>query len=91
MKAEDFIGPEVIYDPSGQIIWGKKEKGELQMIADIRGWGAIQNLFKRPDKSIDFEKASAFQDEVGEWIADAINQKLNNAPKATPLSPPTHN
>jgi hypothetical protein len=37
-------------------------------IAELRGWGRIQNLgLKDPDK---------FQDDVGNWIAEAINEKL---------------
>jgi hypothetical protein len=46
------------------------------MIAEIRGWGAIQNMFINKDGSINFEDAEKFQDELGEFIADAINEKL---------------
>jgi hypothetical protein len=46
------------------------------MIGEVRGWGAIQNLFKNKDGSIDFKKAEDFQDSLGVWIADAIQQKL---------------
>lgn len=73
MKPEDFIGKKVEYDQyGGMYIWGGKPNN-LSMIMDIqlRGWGKIQNLFKTQ------EEAEKFQDEVGEWIADAINQKLN--------------
>jgi hypothetical protein len=72
-----FIGEEVYYDKyGGGYIWGKKKEG-LQMIAQvdelepdhdpvlsIRGWGAIQQYAER------------FQDTMGQWIADAINEKL---------------
>ena len=69
MKAEDFIGEKVTYDKMGQYIWG--HKGDvIQKIMDIRGWGAIQYLFS------DSEDAEKFQDDLGEWIADAINKKL---------------
>ena len=69
MKPEDFIGPKVYYDDHGQMIFSDRgEKKGVQLIADIRGWGAIQNLpIENPDK---------FQESVGEWIADAINEKL---------------
>lgn len=46
-------------------------------VADIRGWGHIQNMFKNPDQTIDFCKAEQFQDALGKWVADAINEKLN--------------
>lgn len=44
------------------------------MIMDIqiRGWGAIQNMFD------DLKDAEEFQNEVGRWIADAINKKLGS-------------
>jgi len=71
-----FIGVVATYDPDGQIIWGLDENGEHQRIADVRGWGAIQNLFKSKNGKIDSDKAMEFQDEMGKWIADAINEKL---------------
>ncbi len=73
----DFIGEKVTYDIHGQYLWGETEKDGMQMVGELRGWGAIQNLFKNPDGSIDFPAAQKFQDELGEWIADAINQKLS--------------
>src|SRR3990167_4447415 len=76
MKPSDFIGDKVQYDRDGQYFWGVKNKDNLQMIAELRGWGAIQNLFKLPKGRVDFSEAAAFQDEVGEWIAEAINEKL---------------
>ncbi len=50
--------------------------GGHQMIAELRGWGAIQNMFKNKDGSINFEGAEKFQDNLGEFIAEAINEKL---------------
>lgn len=74
MKVTDFIGEEATSD-CGRI-WGVDKTGGLQMVAEIRGWGAIQNLFKLKGGGIDVEKAEAFQDELGKWIVDAINEKL---------------
>jgi hypothetical protein len=79
-----FIGDEVYYDEyGGGYIWGKKKKG-IEMIAQIdipelgndpvsliRGWGAIQNLMKSEPGY-----AERFQNTMGQWIADAINEKL---------------
>lgn len=70
MTVKEFIGNVVAYDNEGQVLFGVKNKGELQLIADVRGWGAIQNLFQTT------EEADAFQDELGNWLADAINEKL---------------
>ncbi len=48
----------------------------MQLIGQIRGWGAIQNLFKDSKGAIDMKAAADFQDEIGNFIADAINEKL---------------
>ena len=77
MTIKEFIGDEVVYDKDGQRIWAKQKDG-LQVICDIRGWGAIQNLFKDEKGSIEEEKAEKFQDELGRWITDAINKKLKD-------------
>jgi hypothetical protein len=60
----------VQYDKYGTHIWNVEQNDGMQMIADIRGWGAIQNLFKTE------EEASRFQDDVGEFIAQAIREKV---------------
>lgn len=79
----EFIGNSVYYDEyGGGYIWGETKEGS-QMIAQvdepnndyvlsIRGWGAIQNKLKT------LKEAEDFQDSLGRWIADAINQKLKN-------------
>jgi hypothetical protein len=76
MKVTDFIGVEAKYDEHGQFIWCVEKDGGYQKLADLRGWGAIQNLFINKDKTIDLDAASSFQDELGRWIVDAINEKL---------------
>ena len=76
MKPEDFIGPKVYYDDHGQMIFSDRGDDGVQMIADIRGWGAIQNL---PAFKGDQDAAGKFQDEMGRWIADAINEKLRGS------------
>jgi len=63
----EFIGEKVTYDEIGTFIWGGKTN---QMIADVRGWGAIQHMFNT------HREARNFQDELGSFIVDAINEKL---------------
>jgi len=75
MKPQDFIGKKATYDADGQIIWGEDAKGGLQMLLDVRGWGAIQHLFKTQ------EEAMKYQDELGAWFTDAINEKLERERK----------
>ena len=83
---KEFIGDETIYDKENHIICGltykydgedKQKIIKSQRIADVRGWGAIQNLFMNNDY-IDFVSAEKFQDELGEFIAMAINEQLKN-------------
>ena len=76
-QLRDFIGDSVKYDDNGTMIFGVKN-GDIQLIADVRGWGAIQNLpqFKN-DKTQD--NMAEFQDALGQFIADAINEKLTNS------------
>jgi hypothetical protein len=74
MTIEKWLA-DVHYDNLGTCIWNREKDGGNQMIADIRGWGAIQNLFKTP------EEAEKFQDEVGEFITQAIREKLAQLPQ----------
>lgn len=62
---------DVYLDPFGTYLWSKQSKdGGSQMIGEVRGWGALQNIFQNE------VQAAAFQDEVGKFIADAINEKV---------------
>jgi hypothetical protein len=76
IKVKDFIGDKAVYDEEAQTIWGEDSKGGLQMLLNVRGWGAIQNLFKNKKGQVDEDKAIKFQDDMGKWIADAISEKL---------------
>ena len=75
MTIQDWL-KDVYYDEFGHYLWSKQSSdGGSQMIGEVRGWGALQNEFNT------MEEASKFQDEVGKFIADAINEKvqrLNN-------------
>jgi hypothetical protein len=82
MNIKEFLG-EVIYDPSGQMLFAKQTKDGLQLIGNVndlpeivsvRGWGAIQHLFKTEKEAIEF------QDKLGQFMADAINEKINATP-----------
>lgn len=54
----------------GFCILAVDKNGNNQLLLDVRGWGYIRNLFPEGDQ------AEEFQNQLGEWIADAINQKL---------------
>jgi len=76
MKPQDFIGEKAIYDEQGFIIWGVHKDDSWERLADIRGWGSIQHLFKDEKGLIDDDAAAKFQDDLGRWIVAAINEKL---------------
>jgi hypothetical protein len=76
-EIKKFIGTAKHDEFKGTYIWGVGKDGGHQMIAELRGWGAIQNMFKNKDGSINFEDAEQFQDELGKFIAEAINEKIN--------------
>jgi hypothetical protein len=80
-KITDFINGPVTYDKDGQYFWINIPNGGVQMLGELRGWGHIQNMkqFKmggQPQGSIDMEAAGKFQDEIGEFVAQAINEKI---------------
>jgi hypothetical protein len=70
MTIEKWLS-DVYYDAEASTyIWNKTENGELEMIASIRGWGTLQYHFETDEEAFDF------QDEVGEFIAQAIREKV---------------
>jgi hypothetical protein len=79
MTIQEWFRDEVQYHTSGTEIWAvekTKDADYLHHVADVRGWGELQNLFK-----LDMDKASEFQDKVGKFIAEAINEKLQRERK----------
>jgi hypothetical protein len=60
----------VSYDECGCEIYGES-KSKMNLLLEVRGWVEILHLFKG-----DAEKTSKFHDTFGEWVADAINEKL---------------
>ena len=81
MKIDDidiirFLGKEVWYDEGCGSVFARNEKEGDQMILDMRGWGSIQYLYKKEDGSLDLDKAALFQDELGRWVAEAINLRM---------------
>ena len=67
---------KAVYNDHGQMIFRENNGGQHQFL-DVRGWGAITKIFKTT------EEMEAFQDAVGEWVVDAINQKLNQSKTPT--------
>ena len=76
MKIKDFINGKVTYDNLGQYFWINEPNGDNQMLAELRGWGHIQNMFNDKKDGIDIIKAKKYQNLVGQFIVEAINEKL---------------
>ena len=70
MTIEKWLS-DVYYDEYGTHIWNKEQDGGNQLVADIRGWGRLQNEFNTE------EEAAIFQDEVGQFIIQAIKEKIS--------------
>jgi len=77
VSIKSFLGERAEYDQhGGGYIWGVHTNGKTQMIAEVRGYGAIQNLYIQKNGTVDFKGADSFQDMVGNFIAEAISEKL---------------
>lgn len=76
IKITDFIGEKVVYDEHGQHIFGINKENKAQLLLDVRAYGAISNLFINKDKTVDLIATNNFHDELGKWIVNAINEKL---------------
>lgn len=76
-KVTDFIKGPVTYDQDGQYFWINYPDKGVQMLAELRGWGHIQHMFEnKKGTHVDVKKAGEYQDKIGKFIADAINEKI---------------
>jgi len=76
MTIQEYLKDGVYYAADGIAIYTKPDEN---IVADIRGWGRIANTIKN------VELSAKFQDSVGQFIADAINEKLNTTSKVAEL------
>jgi len=74
-KITDFITGKVEYDKfGGQYLWVKEPNGGSQMLAETTGWGHIQHMFPMTEEGQ--KAAGRYQDKIGEFIAEAVNEKI---------------
>jgi hypothetical protein len=78
MKVIDFIGDRVVFYEHGNFIWSIDKDGGHQRLLDLKFRNVVLDLFKTNQGEIDEEAAMNFQDKLGKWITDAINEKLEN-------------
>ena len=69
MEPKDYIIGKVNYDPNSNYVFDSQKN----IILEIRGWGRISGMFD------DVGSAENFQDLVGKFIEEAINEKLKNS------------
>ena len=70
MTIEQWLS-DVYYDEYGTHIWNREDSDKgSQLVAEIRGWGRLQNEFPTEKES------EYFQDEVGRFIVEAIREKI---------------
>ena len=80
MTIEKWLA-NVYYDEYGTHIWNKEDAdGGSQLVAEIRGWGRLQNEFPT------LKESEKFQDEVGEFIVQAIREKIARTSSQTEIS-----
>ena len=78
MKIHEYLKGKLKYDNNGQFIWLIQPNGNYQKFADLRGWGAIQNLFADKKGKINIEEAAKFQDDLGQWMVDVLNKQISD-------------
>lgn len=76
MKAADFIGPKVKFDATTDTLWSKREDGKFQLLAHLSGKGGIDEIFRDEAGKVDVSSAVSLFTDMGHWITDAINEKL---------------
>lgn len=71
LTIQEYFEGELYYDDYGAKIFLETPSGKNEHIADVRGFGRISKHFNYSDR-----KAIPFQDKVGEFIAEAIREKI---------------
>lgn len=74
-QIQDFINGKVTYDKEGQYFFVNTPNGGVHLLGELRGWGHLFNMFVKTNK-MDLNEAYKFQDEIGEFIAGAINNRI---------------
>lgn len=69
-RVMNFIGKANYTGDLGTYIWGNNIYGKTELIAIIEGYREIQELCTT------VSEANEFQDEMGRFIAEAINEKI---------------
>lgn len=76
-KITDLIDGKLIYIAEEQNIYIEDADGRIRLLLELRGWAPIQKLFSNKKGAVDFKEAGKFQDKIGEWVIDSLNESLN--------------
>lgn len=85
MKIEDYLEGNLQYDKENQVILCVKPDNSSNLVAEIRGWGNIKDLFIKDGKFDNFA-AIEFQDSIGNFVCEAIKEKLQKEKKENTFS-----
>ena len=69
MTVKEYLANGVVYNDE---LIGITSSNEQMLIVDIRGWGYLSKIIFKGDSKAAIE----FQDKLGQFITDAINEKL---------------
>lgn len=73
MDIKKFIGKSVRYDREGQQIYNADDN---QLLLDVRGWGAIQNLFADKKGKIDINIYRYMKEEIKQRVIELFKPAL---------------
>ena len=65
------------YSKKDKVVYGINKNKKLIPILSVRAWEEIQTLFMISDTKYNYDKAVKYQDKLGKFIADAINEKIS--------------
>ena len=76
MTVKKYIGKKTVFYPNGTHIWGVDEKGGHLPLLEIKFGKVIQDAFTTPKGDLNEMAMQSFQNRIGEFIMDSINEKL---------------
>lgn len=77
MNIKRFINGRVIYDEEEHKLWIVEPSGNHKQLTKIDSFSNVRNMFVTPSRNDEYG-AVKYQDDLGKWISDAINEKINN-------------
>lgn len=80
MTIKKYLGKGVIFYPNGTHIWAQDDNGGHISLMDIKIGKTMQDAFTNSRGELNELALQAFQNRLGEFLQDAINEKLRKQP-----------